>query len=310
MTAAKSNDATAASEANALAEVSLGAERRTRSGVGAMVRRFSQDKGAVVGAVILGLIVLAAIFAPVIAPYDPIEADSTLRLEPMGTEGHILGLDFQGRDMLSRMIWGGRVSIPNALIPVVIASAIGLLFGLIAGYMGGFVDSIIMRTVDVLLALPGIILAIAIAAAMGPSSRSVIVATSLVIVAPLTRMTYAATREQSESEYVTAARAIGTPFSRIIGRHLFPNVLAPVLVYATTIIGLLVVFTASLSFLGVGVSPPTAEWGLMVDEGRSVLSVAPHISSLPGAMIAVTALCFNLIGDGLRYALDPRQHTG
>lgn len=309
MTAAKSNDAAAASEAGGLADVSLADERRSRSGVGAMARRFSQDKGAVVGAVILALIVLAAIFAPVIAPYDPIEADSTLRLEPMGTEGHILGLDFQGRDMLSRMIWGGRVSIPNALIPVIIASAIGLLFGLIAGYMGGFIDSIIMRSVDVLLALPGIILAIAIAAAMGPSSRSVILATSLVIIAPLTRMTYAATREQSESEYVTAARAIGVPFSRIIGRHLLPNVFAPVLVYATTIIGLLVVFTASLSFLGVGVSPPTAEWGLMVDEGRQVLSVAPHISSLPGAMIAITALSFNLVGDGLRYALDPRQHT-
>lgn len=262
-----------------------------------------------VGAIALLLIVLAAVFAPIVAPYDPIESDSSLRLEPIGTEGHPLGLDFQGRDMLSRMIWGGRVSLPNAIIPVVIAGVISLFLGLVAGYAGGFLDSAIMRLIDVLLALPSVILAVAIAAAMGPSSRSVIFATTLVIVAPLTRMTYSATREQAESEYVTAARAIGVPFNRILSRHLLPNVFAPVLVYATTIIGLLVVFTASLSFLGLGVSPPTAEWGLMVDEGRRVLSVAPHIASLPGVMIAITALSFNLVGDGLRYALDPRQQA-
>ena len=174
----------------------------------------------------------------------------------------------------------------------------------------GLTDSIIMRMMDVLFALPSVILAIAIAAAMGPGSKSVVLATTLVIIAPLTRMTYTATREQRHAEYVIAARSIGAPFTNIIGRHMLPNVLAPVLVYATTIIGLLVVFTASLSFLGLGVSPPTAEWGLMVDEGRPVLSVAPHVSSLPGAVIAITALCFNLVGDGLRYALDPRQHRG
>lgn len=307
MTAVRPDKDTTFTGIESLREIEGQERRERRSGLHAILHRFSQDRGAVVGAVILALIILAAIFAPVIAPHDPLDSDSRLRLEPIGTEGHLLGLDFQGRDMLSRMIWGGRVSIPNAIIPVVIASMISLFLGLTAGYAGGLVDSIIMRMVDVLLALPGIILAIAIAAAMGPSSRSVILATSLVIIAPLTRMTYTATREQTESEYVTSARAIGATFMRIISRHLLPNVFAPVLVYATTIIGLLVVFTASLSFLGVGVSPPTAEWGLMVDEGRRVLSVAPHVSSLPGAMIAITALCFNLVGDGLRYALDPRQ---
>jgi len=309
MSVLESNQENARTGAVSLADAFEVDRRRSRTGWRAIVYRFMQDKGAVVGAIVLLIITLAAILAPLVAPHDPIEADSRLRLEPMGTEGHILGLDFQGRDLLSRMIWGGRVSLPNALIPVVIASVISLFLGLVAGYTGGLIDSIIMRMIDVLLALPSVILAVAIAAAMGPSSRSVILATTLVIIAPLTRMVYSATREQTETEYVTAARAIGAPFGRILSRHLLPNVFAPVLVYATTIIGLLVVFTASLSFLGLGVSPPTAEWGLMVDEGRQVLSVAPHISSLPGLMIAITALSFNLVGDGLRYALDPRQQT-
>ncbi len=281
---------------------------KSRSGWRAMLRAYAQDRAAVAAAIILILIVLMSIFAPVIAPYDPIESDSSLRLKPMGTEGHILGLDFQGRDVLSRVIWGGRVSLPNAVIPVVIASIIGLFLGLTAGYLGGFVDTVIMRLMDVLFALPSVILAIAIAAAMGPGSQSVILATTLVIIAPLTRMTYTATRDQKFAEYVTAARSIGAPFTSIITRHLLPNVLAPVLIYATTIVGLMVVFTASLSFLGLGVSPPTAEWGLMVDEGRPVLSIAAHVASIPGALIAITALCCNLVGDGLRYAFDPRQH--
>ena len=281
---------------------------KSRSGWRAMLRAYAQDRAAVAAAIILILIVLMSIFAPIIAPYDPIESDSSLRLKPMGTEGHILGLDFQGRDVLSRVIWGGRVSLPNAVIPVVIASIIGLFLGLTAGYLGGFVDTVIMRLMDVLFALPSVILAIAIAAAMGPGSQSVILATTLVIIAPLTRMTYTATRDQKFAEYVTAARSIGAPFTSIITRHLLPNVLAPVLIYATTIVGLMVVFTASLSFLGLGVSPPTAEGGLMVDEGRPVLSIAAHVASIPGALIAITALCCNLVGDGLRYAFDPRQH--
>lgn len=281
---------------------------KSRSGWRAMLRAYAQDKAAVGAAIVLLLIVLMSVFAPLIAPYDPIESDSSLRLKPMGTEGHILGLDFQGRDVLSRVIWGGRVSLPNAVIPVMIASVIALFLGLTAGYLGGFIDTIIMRLMDVLFALPSVILAIAIAAAMGPGSRSVILATTLVIIAPLTRMTYAATRDQKFAEYVTAARSIGAPFTAIITRHLLPNVLAPVLIYATTIVGLMVVFTASLSFLGLGVSPPTAEWGLMVDEGRPVLSIAAHVASIPGALIAITALCCNLVGDGLRYAFDPRQH--
>jgi peptide/nickel transport system permease protein len=297
------------SRTNMLAEATAVRERRSRTGVRAAARAYAQDRFAVAAAAVLFVIALISLLAPVLPLDDPVRDNMPLRLKGMGTEGHILGLDFNGRDMLSRLVWGGRESLPNAIIPVIIAGSIALFLGMAAGYMGGILDMGIMRAMDVLFALPDIILAIALAAALGQGRRSVILATTLVIIAPLTRMTYASTRQQVSAEYVTAARAIGAPFSRIIGRHMLPNVLAPVLIYATTIIGLLVVFTASLSFLGLGVAPPTPEWGLMVDEGRRVLQVAPHVATLPGVLIFITSLCFNLMGDGLRYALDPRQHS-
>jgi peptide/nickel transport system permease protein len=294
---------------NALAEATAVREQRSRTGFRASLRAYSHDRFAVVAAVILIVISLFALLAPVLPLEDPTEDDMANRLSPIGTPGHILGQDFNGRDMLSRLIWGGRQSLPNAVIPVLAAGVIALFLGMTAGYIGGLADMGIMRVMDVLFALPDIILAIAIAAALGQGRRSVILATTLVIIAPLTRMTYASTRQQGAAEYIVAARSIGAPFTRIIGRHLLPNVIAPVLIYATTIIGLLVVFTASLSFLGLGVSPPTPEWGLMVDEGRRVLQVSPHVAMLPGVLILIASLCFNLVGDGLRYALDPRQHT-
>lgn len=291
-----------------LAEAAAERQNRSRTGLRASLRAYAQDRFAVAAAIILTIIALLAILAPLLPLDDPIRDDPTMRLQGLGAEGHLLGLDFVGRDILSRLIWGGRQSLPNAVIPVLIASVIALFLGLSAGYLGGYLDMTIMRGMDVLFALPDIVLAIAIAAALGQGRDSVVLATTLVIIAPLTRMTYSATRQQAASEYVIAARAIGAPFSRIVGKHLLPNVMAPVIVYASTIIGLLVVFTATLSFLGLGVPPPTPEWGLMVDEGRRVLSIAPHAATLPGLMIAITALCFNLVGDGLRYALDPRQH--
>jgi len=302
-------DREGAGNANILAETIALRESRSRTGFRASARAYAQDKFAVAAAIILFVIAMLAVLAPVLPLDDPVEDDMANRLAPIGTPGHILGQDFNGRDMLSRLIWGGRQSLPNAVIPVIVAGIISLFLGMTAGYIGGFVDMTIMRVMDVLFALPDIILAIAIAAALGQGRRSVILATTLVIIAPLTRMTYASTRQQGASEYIVAARAIGAPFSRIISKHMLPNVIAPVLIYATTIIGLLVVFTSSLSFLGLGVSPPTPEWGLMVDEGRKVLQVAPHVSMEPGILILIASLCFNLVGDGLRYALDPRQHT-
>jgi ABC-type dipeptide/oligopeptide/nickel transport system permease subunit len=308
MAQARETPIAASGSGNPLADTLEERQTRSRTGFRAMARAYAQDRFAVAAAIVLLTIAGASLLAPVLPLADPIDDDPTMRLEGMGTEGHILGLDYSGRDVLSRLIWGGRQSLPNAVVPVLIASVLALFLGLAAGYLGGFFDMTIMRATDVLFALPDIVLAIAIAAAMGQGRDSVILATTLVIIAPLTRMTYSAARQQSSSEYVIAARAIGAPFTRIIGRHLLPNVIAPVIIYASTIIGLLVVFTATLSFLGLGVPPPTPEWGLMVDEGRRVLSIAPHAATLPGIMIAITALSFNLVGDGLRYALDPRQH--
>jgi ABC-type dipeptide/oligopeptide/nickel transport system permease subunit len=281
---------------------------RNRSRFKSAVRAFRQDKAAVIAFVVLSIIVLLAILAPWLGLQDPTEADPRIRLKGLGYDGHILGLDYQGRDMLSRVIWGGRYSIPAAVIPVLIAGAVALVFGLVAGYATGIIDSVIMRVVDVLFAVPDVILAIAIAAALGSGFSSVVFATTLVIIAPLTRMAYASTRQQRDADYVLAARSIGAPTSRILYKHLLPNVFAPVLVYGTTIIGLLVVFTSTLSFLGLGVAPPASEWGLMVDEGRKVMNVSPHAAWIPGLAIGIVSLCFNLIGDGLRYALDPRQH--
>ncbi len=283
-------------------------KERNRSRLRSAFRAFCQDKAAVGGAIVLGLVILMTLLAPVLPLQDPADADPTLRLKGIGTSGHILGLDYQGRDMLSRIIWGGRYTLPAAVIPVIIAGIIALCLGMTAGYARNALDSFIMRIVDVLFAVPDVILAIAIAAAMGPGFFSVVVATTLVIIAPLTRMAYSSTRQQRDSEYIIAARAIGASTPQILWRHLLPNVFAPVLVYATTIIGLLVVFTSTLSFLGLGVAPPASEWGLMVDEGRKVMNVSPHAAWIPGLLIGVVALCFNLIGDGLRYALDPRQH--
>lgn len=281
---------------------------KRRSRLKATWRAFRQDKLAVAALFVLIVIVVLALAAPLLPLADPIAADPTLRLKPPGTDGHLLGFDYQGRDLLSRLVWGGRVSLPAAVLPVILASMIGLTLGLAAGYARGWIESFLMRLVDVLFAVPDVILAIAIAAAMGAGFVSVLTATTLVIIAPLTRMAYASTREQRNSEYILAAKSTGATFGSIVRRHLLPNVMAPVIIYATTIIGLLVVFTSTLSFLGLGVPPPTPEWGLMVDEGRKVMNVAPHAAWVPGLMIGLVALCFNLVGDGLRYALDPRQH--
>jgi peptide/nickel transport system permease protein len=293
--------------ANAESAAAPLAERR-RGKMRSAVRAYSQDKAAVGGLIILAIIVLLSLLAPILPLDDPTAADPTLRLKGIGTEGHILGLDYQGRDMLSRIVWGGRYTLPAAVVPVLVAGVFALILGMTAGYSRNLLDSFIMRIVDVLFAVPDVILAIAIAAAMGPSFLSVVVATTLVIVAPLTRMAYSSTRQQRDSEYIVAARAIGASTPQILLRHLLPNVFAPVLVYGTTIIGLLVVFTSTLSFLGLGVPPPASEWGLMVDEGRKVMTVSPHAAWIPGLLIGLVSLCFNLIGDGLRYALDPRQH--
>lgn len=265
-----------------------------------------RDKVAMASAVFLVAVVVVTVFAPLFAPFDPNAAEPRLRLQGPLTEGHLLGLDGQGRDILSRLIYGGRVSLTVALIPVSIATVISLTLGLVAGYFRRGVGEVIMRVLDVFYAFPTVMLAIAIAGILGPGMMNVMMSIVLVLIPYMTRVVYTATMVVAEEDFVQAARACGAGNFRIIFQEVLPNVLSPVIVYGTITMGLQVVFAAGLSFLGLGVQPPTADWGIMTASGRTVLAVAPHVSIIPGVMLLLVALAFNLIGDGLRDALDPR----
>ena len=272
-------------------------------------RAFRKDRFAVIAGIVLLIIIAAAIAAPIVAPFDPYETETSLRLQGYGTEGRLLGLDGQGRDILSRLIWGGRTSIPLAVIPVALAMAISMALALVAGYYGGLVGNILMRFVDVLFAFPTVVLAIVVAILLGNSYRSLVLVVVTVLVAPITRVAYIAVREQLGRDFVDAARATGATPLRLMLVHIAPGAFPSVLVYASTLIGLMIIFVAGLGFLGLGISPPTPEWGLMTAEGRALLGVAPHIATVPGIVIGITAVCFNLVGDGLRFALDPRTRN-
>jgi peptide/nickel transport system permease protein len=268
---------------------------------------FARDRAALGASLLLLLVFAAVLLAPWISPFDPNAASDQLRFAPPFTAGHILGTDEQGRDMLSRLLWGGRVSLIVGFVPVVLASAAGLLLGLIAGYAGGIVDQLIMRTLDVLFAFPMVLLAIAIAGVLTPGISTEIIAIAVVLVPYVGRLARTATLSVVAMPFIEAARAAGASRTALLARYITPNVLPPLLVYATTLIGLMIVVGAGLSFLGLGVQPPTADWGAMVSEGREVLATAPLVTLLPGLVIVIVSLAFNFLGDGLRDALDPRS---
>jgi ABC-type dipeptide/oligopeptide/nickel transport system permease subunit len=268
---------------------------------------FARDRAALVAALFLLLVFAATLLAPWISPYNPNVASDQLRFAPPFTAGHILGTDEQGRDMLSRLLYGGRVSLLVGLVPVVIASAAGLLLGLVAGYAGGIVDALIMRTLDVLFAFPMVLLAIAIAGVLTPGLSTEIIAIAVVLIPYVGRLARTATLSVVSMPFIEAARAGGASRTALLARYVTPNVLPPLLVYATTLVGLMIVVGSGLSFLGLGVQPPTADWGSMVSEGREVLATAPMVTLIPGLVIVIVSLAFNFIGDGLRDALDPRS---
>ena len=218
----------------------------------------------------------------------------------------MLGTDEQGRDILSRLIWGGRASLMVGILPTVTAGLVALLLGLLAGDLGGLVDHVIMRALDVFFAFPLVLLAIAIVGIIGPGMNNQMFALAVVLVPYSTRVVRTATLSVKHLEFVEAARALGASRRRLIGRHLLPNVLPPLLVYTSTLVGMMIVASAGLSFLGLGVQPPTPDWGVMVGNGRLVLYRAAHVATIPGIVIVVAALAFNFVGDGLREALDPR----
>jgi peptide/nickel transport system permease protein len=280
--------------------------RRGPTALGQAARVFMRDRQAVIGLLIIAITGGAAMAAPLISPYDPLTSEGVERLAPIGTPGHLLGTDEQGRDILSRLIWGGRASLLVGILPTVAAGIVALALGLLAGYLGGAVDHAIMRALDVFFAFPLVLLAIAIVGVIGPGMSNQMFALAVVLVPYSTRVVRTATLSVKPLEFVEAARALGAGKGGLIGRHLLPNVLPPLLVYTSTLVGMMIVASAGLSFLGLGVQPPTPDWGVMVGNGRLVLYRAAHVATIPGIVIVVAALAFNFVGDGLREALDPR----
>jgi peptide/nickel transport system permease protein len=280
--------------------------RRWSRLLGPRARVFVRDRQAVLGLVVIAVIAGAALAAPVVSPWDPLTAADVGRLSPIGTPGHLLGTDEQGRDILSRLIWGGRASLMVGILPTAAAGIAALILGLVAGSVGGTVDHLIMRMLDVFFAFPLVLLAIAIIGVIGPGMGNQMFALAVVLVPYSTRVVRTATVSIKPLEYVEAARALGAGGAHLLGRHLLPNVLPPLLVYTSTLVGLMIVASAGLSFLGLGVQPPTPDWGVMVGNGRLVLYRAAHVATIPGIVIVIAALAFNFVGDGLREALDPR----
>lgn len=273
------------------------------------VARLWRSRASLAGlAFVLALGVLAGV-APWVAPYDPLATDLPNQLQPPSAN-HWLGTDLLGRDILSRLLYGGRATLITALAAVGISATLGVALGLIAGFYGGFVDSCLMRLVDVLLAFPRILLALTVVALLGVGLGNVMVAVGIAGISGYARIVRGVVLSAREQPYVEAARLIGCRTRRILLRHVLPNVMAPIIVLATLDIAHALLSASSLSFLGLGAQPPTPEWGLMLNEGRAYLRVAPWVTTAPGVTIMLAVLGVNVFGDGLRDALDPRLRIG
>jgi peptide/nickel transport system permease protein len=270
-------------------------------------RRLARDPVTLVCAALILAIVLAAIFAPLIAPADPYRTSMARRLLPVGSPRYLLGSDELGRDILSRLIYGGRLSLFMGLTPVVIATLVGSLLGIVAGYAGGAVNSAIMRVIDVFYAFPSVLLAVAISGVLGAGMANTIFSLTLVFIPPIARVAESVTVQIQGQDYVEAARATGAAGWRIVRSHVVPNVTGPIISYASSLISVSIVLSSGLSFLGLGITPPEPEWGLMLNALRQAIYVAPLNAVLPGVMIFVTSMCFNLMSDGLRSAMDVKQ---
>ncbi len=283
------------------------APARSRSYWTVVARALRRDPVALVAAAILLLIVAAALFAPWIAPADPYKASMIRRLLPIASAGHWLGTDELGRDMLTRLLYGGRLSLLIGVLPVLFAFAIGTTVGLFAGYVGGRTNMLIMRTLDVFYAFPSVLLAVAIAGALGPGMSNSLIALTLVFVPQVVRVAESVTTQVRHLDYVDAARMSGDSALNIIRIHMLGNVLGPVFVYATGLVSVSMILASGLSFLGLGVKPPEPEWGLMLNTLRSAIYINPWLAALPGAMIFITSMAFNLLADAVRSAMDIRR---
>ncbi len=275
------------------------------------LEKLFRNKTGMAGLIIITIFVLCALFAPLMAPHDPVENALYDQLIPPvweegGSSRNLLGTDDLGRDILSRLIYGARVSLMVGLVSVGIAVLLGTIFGAIAGYFGGWLDNVIMRVMDIILAFPGILLAIVIVAYLGPGLRNAMIAIGVISIPRFARIVRASVIEEHEKDYVLAARAVGAGNRRIIFNAILPNCLAPIIVQASLGFGSAILDAAGLSFLGLGAQPPIPEWGAMIAMGRSMILRAWWVMTFPGIAILFGVLGFNLLGDGLRDALDPR----
>jgi len=292
-------------EAAAVRTVVAAPARESRSLWSDARRRLLRNPVAMAGGAVVILLVLLAVAAPYVAPYDPIRQDLADSLAGPSLK-HLAGTDIQGRDIFSRIIFGTRISLRIGFLGMLLGCVVGVILGLVAGYYGGWADAIIMRLMDVQLAFPGLLVAICIIAIIGPGLENVIVAVGIFSVPLFARVTRGQVLSLKEQEFIVAARMMGAQDGRIMLNHLMPNAVAPLLVLCTLRIATAILTAASLSFLGLGAQPPIPEWGAMLSDGRAYLAIAPHVATIPGLAILVTVLAFNLLGDGLRDALDPR----
>lgn len=274
-----------------------------------LLKRILGDPAAVVSIIVLLAMTSIAILAPVIAPYDPLSINTRNTLAPPSSE-HWFGTDDLGRDVLSRVIWGGRISLRVGLISATISVFGGLFLGLISGYFGGTISYLILRAMDLLLAFPGLLLALVIVGTLGPGLDNIMIAVGVGAIPIFTRVVYGSVLSIKENDFIDAARALGGSDQRIIIWHVIPNILAPVIVLFTLQVGAAIFSASSLSFIGLGAQPPSPEWGAMVSRGRHVLREAMWMTAFPGLAIASVILSINVLGDTLRDVLDPRQITG
>jgi peptide/nickel transport system permease protein len=269
-------------------------------------KQLKKNKMALVGGGIIVFYLLVAIFGRFFAPYDPLEIDLLNKLQPPSWE-HWMGTDDKGRDVLSRLIYGSQLSLTVGIVSVSIGAFFGIVLGLVAGYYGKWIDTIIMRFIDILLAFPGLLLALAIISALGPSLINVMIAVGIFSIPTFARIVRGSTLATKKLEYIDAIRALGAKDFKIIFVHILPNILSPIIVQGTLRLATAILTAAGLSFLGMGAQPPSPEWGAMLSSGRNFLWTAPHLATFPGLAIAIIVMGLNLFGDGLRDALDPRM---
>lgn len=291
------------------AQAIVAAEGPIRRAPVALLDLARRNRGVVIGLVLVSVLFLIAVVSPFISPHDPIATDPDNAYLPPLKPSHLLGTDELGRDQLSRILWGARVSLPVAFVAVGVGLLFGGLIGLVSGYAGGVVDLLLMRVVDALLAFPALILAIALVAALGPSLRNAMIAIGIVAVPVYARLVRAVVLQLKQMEFVAATRSLGASPLRLVLGHLIPNLMNPLLVQVSLSAGFAILAEAILSFLGLGAQPPTPDWGQMITTGRTFLPNDPWLAIVPGAAISITVYSFNLLGDSLRDALDPRLRS-